>query len=122
MLSERIQRQIDQLLDEAEQALRSGDWTLGRTLLQRVLTFDPQNEDAVALLTVAERGLSGAEPPPTPPAGDTPAPVAGNQPLPSAPAAFAGGRYTVKHFLGEGGKKRVYLAHDSTLDRDVASP
>jgi serine/threonine protein kinase len=26
----------------------------------------------------------------------------------------------VKGLLGEGGKKRVYLAHDTTLDRDVA--
>ena len=26
----------------------------------------------------------------------------------------------VKDFLGEGGKKRVYRAHDSVLDRDVA--
>src|SRR5207237_4124274 len=34
--------------------------------------------------------------------------------------AFANGRYHVKKFLGEGGKKRVYLAHDSLLDRDVA--
>src|SRR2546425_4111249 len=36
------------------------------------------------------------------------------------PASFADGRYTVKSFLGEGGRKRVYLAHDSKLDRDVA--
>ncbi len=36
------------------------------------------------------------------------------------PAAFAAGRYQVKKLLGEGGKKRVYLAHDSVLDRDVA--
>jgi hypothetical protein len=36
------------------------------------------------------------------------------------PTSFAGGRYQVKKFLGEGGKKKVYLAHDSTLDRDVA--
>jgi len=34
--------------------------------------------------------------------------------------SFADGRYTVKSFLGEGGRKRVYLAHDSKLDRDVA--
>ena len=27
---------------------------------------------------------------------------------------------SVKRFLGEGGKKRVYLAHDSLLDRDIA--
>ena len=36
------------------------------------------------------------------------------------PASFAGGRYQVKKFLGEGGKKRVYLAHDTVLDRDIA--
>ena len=31
-----------------------------------------------------------------------------------------GGRYQVRRFLGEGGKKRVYLSHDTKLDRDVA--
>ena len=36
------------------------------------------------------------------------------------PTSFASDRYTVKRFLGEGGKKRVYLAHDTLLDRDVA--
>jgi tetratricopeptide (TPR) repeat protein len=36
------------------------------------------------------------------------------------PTSFAGGRYHVKKFLGEGGKKKVYLAHDTLLDRDVA--
>jgi serine/threonine protein kinase len=34
--------------------------------------------------------------------------------------SFADGRYQVKKFLGEGGKKKVYLAHDTVLDRDVA--
>lgn len=43
-------------------------------------------------------------------------------PAPSValPVSFANGRYTVKGFLGEGGRKRVYLAHDTKLDRDVA--
>jgi predicted ATPase/class 3 adenylate cyclase len=36
------------------------------------------------------------------------------------PQAFAGGRYLIRGFLGEGGRKRVYLAHDQKLDRDVA--
>ena len=38
----------------------------------------------------------------------------------SIPTSFANGRYQVKKFLGEGGKKKVYLAHDTVLDRDVA--
>jgi len=36
------------------------------------------------------------------------------------PASFVNGRYQVKKFLGEGGKKKVYLVHDKVLDRDVA--
>jgi len=51
--------------------------------------------------------VSAQAPPPTP----TPPPL---------PTSFVGGRYQVKKFLGEGGKKKVYLAHDTVLDRDVA--
>ena len=35
------------------------------------------------------------------------------------PSSFASGRYEVRRFLGEGGKKRVYLCHDERLDREV---
>ncbi len=37
-----------------------------------------------------------------------------------APSALVGGRHQVKGFLGAGSMKRVYLAHDTLLDRDVA--
>jgi tetratricopeptide (TPR) repeat protein len=49
------------------------------------------------------------------PAPETPPP----SPSPE-PTSFANGRYQVKKFLGEGGKKKVYLVHDTLLDRDVA--
>ena len=37
-----------------------------------------------------------------------------------SPTSFANDRYQIKELLGEGGRKRVYRAHDSVLDRDVA--
>ncbi len=36
------------------------------------------------------------------------------------PRILAGGRYELVRFLGEGAKKRVHLARDTRLDRDVA--
>ena len=63
--------------------------------------------------------------------GECATPLIGSAPAPSVPSlvqesppvlptSFANGCYEVKRFLGEGGKKKVYLAHDTTLDRDVA--
>ena len=59
--------------------------------------------------------LAGAEAAPPP---STPAPKP--TPSPALPTSFADGRYIVRSFLGEGGRKKVYLAHDTKLDRDVA--
>ncbi len=40
--------------------------------------------------------------------------------MPDTPTALANGRYVLRCLLGEGSKKRVYLAHDGRLDREVA--
>ncbi len=39
---------------------------------------------------------------------------------PPVPRSLAGGRYQIGRLLGEGARKRVYLTHDTRLDRDVA--
>jgi len=57
--------------------------------------------------------LAGKAPAPSP----TPQPSA--TPFPE-PTSFADDRYQVKKLLGEGGKKKAFLAHDTTLDRGVA--
>ena len=119
MASERLQRQIDRLLDEAEEAITRFDWD---ALLQRaeaVLAMDPENRDALAFLATAKRAIGAAEAlpssqPTTSIQATTPASA------PSQPTSFANGRYRVNQFLGEGGKKKVYLAHDTLLDREVA--
>ena len=54
-----------------------------------------------------------------PPVAGTPANASKPMAAP-LPTSFASGRYAVQSFLGEGGRKRVYLAHDTKLDRDIA--
>jgi len=118
MASDRVQRQIDRLLDEAEQAITSEDWPTVASRVRSVLAIDPENGDALAYLSATERAMGGS----TPQIGSptAPAPTAAPVLTPAQPASFANGRYQVKRFLGEGGKKKVYLAHDTTLDREVA--
>ena len=119
MASERVQRQIDRLLDEAEEAFAKRDWQVVRDNARDVIGLDPANQDALTFFNAAEQALNNTEvdqanPPPrslsslATPATET------------TPTSFANGRYEVKRFLGEGGKKRVYLAQDTLLDREVA--
>jgi len=116
MASERVQRTIENLLDEAELAVSRTEWDIVRDRAQNVLAFYPDNKDAALFLAAAERaqGIS------TLPASEAPSPAATAPTTPAHPSSFANGRYQVKQFLGEGGKKKVYLAHDGVLDRDVA--
>lgn len=123
MVSERIKRHIDQLLDEADEAFAARAWERLRDICDSVLRLDPENEDARAFREAANRdgdqpaaasdGIAEAPSKPAPASPDGPGPAA-------VPDSFAAGRYLVRRFLGEGGKKRVFLAHDAMLDRDVA--
>ncbi len=119
MASERVQRQIDRLLNEAEEAIILEDWSTVSSRARSVLRIDPDNSDELAYLAAAERD-SGAT---TELSTREPAQTQASQPSSSfaeQPTSFSNGRYEVKRILGEGGKKKVYLAQDTTLDRQVA--
>ncbi|MCZ6671946.1 MAG: hypothetical protein O7C75_03305, partial [Verrucomicrobia bacterium] len=58
MTSERIQRRVDRLLDQIEEAADQRDWQGVRQLAQDVLRLDPENADALGYLAAAERDTS----------------------------------------------------------------
>src|SRR3972149_4311646 len=61
--SERVQRQIDRLLDEAEQALVARDWERVRLLAEDALRLDPDNGDARSFLDASQRDAPAAATP-----------------------------------------------------------
>ena len=113
MPSERVQRRIDRLLDQAEEAAENFDWSKVTEAAKAVLRVEPGNPDALDFIKMAGDDVGG-DPDAITSSSETVAETT------EFPSSFASGRYTVSKFLGEGGKKRVYLAHDNTLDRDIA--
>ena len=129
MTSERVKRRIERLLDQADAALEDQNYQAALQAAKAALGFDPGSAEATAFVEAAQQALAvvtanvvdprlsqvsapeSAEPPP---AGST------EETITVDPTSFAGGRYQVSKFLGEGGKKRVYQAHDTLLDREVA--
>src|SRR3990170_811104 len=102
MATDFIQRQIQRLLSQAEEALDRGDWAAIKEAGNKLVALDPGNRDASALLAAAERVSSST------PASATAASDVATQEvarLASAlahPTSFASGRYAVRRFLGEG--------------------
>ncbi len=60
MASERVQRRIDRLLDQIEEAIEQRDWSQVRELAQDVIALDRGNNDAQAFLEAAEQRLSAS--------------------------------------------------------------
>ena len=117
MTTERIKRRIKRLLDQVEGAADAEDWRTVQRLSLQVLDMDEDNVDAQTFSRMAERSL-GAAPPPAAPT--SPCATLTPELAMATPTSFSDGRYEVKRFVGEDGKKMVYLAHDNLLDRDVA--
>ena len=57
MPSERVQRRIDRLLDQAESAADSADWNKVLEFVAGVLKADATNEDALTFKDMAEASL-----------------------------------------------------------------
>ena len=55
MASKRVQRQLDRLLDAAEEALAVNEWATVRARCRAVLALDPGNEDAQTYMQAADR-------------------------------------------------------------------
>ena len=61
MASERIQRRIDRLLDQIEEAADLREWGQVILLAEDLLAFAPDNADARTFLDAAQRRLSGQQ-------------------------------------------------------------
>ena len=103
MPSERVQRRIDKLLDEAETAADANDWSLVDERARMVLALDAASDDARAFQAMAEQAGAAA-------AADSSAAPSEDAPVSALPGAFVSGRYQVQEFLGEGARKLVYRA------------
>ena len=97
MASERIQRRIDRLLDQIEEAADQRDWENVRALAMEVVSLDPDNVEAPAFLKAAETGLAGAIS--TPSASESARRASKGVQSEATPTSFADGRYQVKRFL-----------------------
>ncbi len=75
MASERIQRQIDRLLAEAEAALSESNWPLVRDRANNVIRLDPSNSDALAYIAASDRNPDPIASWPTPSPPDPAAPM-----------------------------------------------
>ena len=58
MLSDRVQRHIDRLLDQAEEAIALRQWEELRAHCEVVLNLDPGNSDAALYMALVDKSLA----------------------------------------------------------------
>ena len=117
MPSERVQWRIDRFLDQADEALEANAWQKTVEICRAVLKLDGENADAASFLEAAEEAIEAGTASTPPRASEE---ITPSTTIDQLPTSFTNGRFVVKSLIGEGGKKRVYLTHGTTLDRDVA--
>ena len=91
MASDRIQRNVERLLDAIDEAIATRAWDSVRDHAQDVLALDPTNREALSFLDAADRALGGTRPPPL----ESPAPSSASSisaELSDQPNSFANGR------------------------------
>ena len=59
MASERVQRRLERLLDQIDEAEANGNWESVRDMALDVLEIDAENAEANAYLRAAERRVAG---------------------------------------------------------------
>ena len=62
MTSDRLQRRLERLVDEAEEAIAQLDWRVLYDRAQAVLAIEPEDSDGLAFLAIAERALATSAP------------------------------------------------------------
>ncbi len=120
--SVRFQRQVARLLDELEDALVARDWGEVQNFCYDVLALEPDNVDARAFLAAAKRALrnSGSDHPTRDSKSSSSSSVDLTPVSSDDLKVLINERYTLGDMIGEGARKRVYIADDSLLDRQVA--
>ncbi|MCH8911912.1 MAG: serine/threonine protein kinase, partial [Chloroflexi bacterium] len=111
------------MLDQAESAADAADWNKVLEFVAGALQADPVNDDALTFKDMAEASLLQSGRQVSNKSAGSVDQATESSPQASTtdtPISFADGRYVVDKLLGEGGKKKVYLAHDTVLDRDIA--
>ncbi len=90
MASDRVQRRLERLLDQIDEAEARGNWESVRSLALDVLEFEGENSEASAYLRVAERRIAESA---TIPGQPQPAPASSTPTANDKPTSFADGRY-----------------------------